>query len=89
VTDLLLGPEGPQALSSPRIPGGPFHGTGCALSAAIAAFLAKHLPVPNAVREGRAFVQQLLHHSLALGQGARVLHPQAVQSQQRSGESHG
>ena len=36
-TDYLLGPDGAQALSSPRRSGGPYHGTGCALSAAITA----------------------------------------------------
>jgi len=75
VSDLLLGPDGEQALSSPRIPGGPFHGTGCALSAAIAAFLARGRPLPEAVREGREFVQVLLRESQALGSGSRVLHP--------------
>lgn len=75
VTDLLLGPDGAQTLSSPRIPGGPHHGTGCALSAAITAFLARGLAVPEAVRAGREFLQGLIRDSLALGRGARVLHP--------------
>jgi len=89
VTDLLLGPEGAQTFSSPRIPGGPYHGTGCALSAAITAYLALGRSVPEAVQEGRAFLQLLLHHSLSLGGGARVLHPSAVHSQQDTGETHG
>jgi hydroxymethylpyrimidine/phosphomethylpyrimidine kinase len=76
VTDLLLGPDYEQALSSPRVPGGPFHGTGCALSAATAAFLAQGRSIPEAVREGRAFVQHLLQAARPLGGGARVLHPQ-------------
>jgi hydroxymethylpyrimidine/phosphomethylpyrimidine kinase len=76
VTDLLLGPDHEQALSSPRVPGGPFHGTGCALSAATAAFLAHGRGIPEAVCEGRAFVQDLLQAARSLGGGARVLHPQ-------------
>jgi len=76
VTDLLLGPDHEQALSSPRLPGGPFHGTGCALSAATTAFLARGRPIPEAVRRGREFVQHLLRHARSLGGGARVLHPQ-------------
>lgn len=75
VTDLLLGPDGEQALTSPRIPGGPFHGTGCALSAAIAAYLARGHSTPDAVHSARLFLQQLLHQSHALGRGALVLHP--------------
>jgi hydroxymethylpyrimidine/phosphomethylpyrimidine kinase len=76
VTDLLLGPDGEQALTSPRITGGPFHGTGCALSAAIAASLARGHSIPEAVKAARVFVQQLLHQAHALGRGALVLHPQ-------------
>jgi len=76
VTDLLLGPDGEQTLTSPRVTGGPFHGTGCALSAAIAAYLARGYSIPEAVKAARAFVQQLLHQAHALGRGALVLHPQ-------------
>jgi len=75
VTDLLLGPGGAQTLSSPRVPGGPYHGTGCALSAAITAYLAHGLSVPDAVRVAREFLQGLIRASLPLGRGARVLHP--------------
>ena len=76
VTDLLLGPGREQALSSPRMPDGPFHGTGCALSAAIAAHLALGRSIPDAVSQARDFVQHLLRNARALGRGARVLHPQ-------------
>jgi hydroxymethylpyrimidine/phosphomethylpyrimidine kinase len=76
VVDLLLGPDGKQALTSPRIPGGPFHGTGCALSAAITAHLARGRSIPDAVREARSFLQGLIENALALGKGALVLHPQ-------------
>ncbi len=78
VTDLLLGPDIDQALSSPRIPGGPFHGTGCALSAAIAGYLACGRSVPEAVKAARLFLQSLLQQAHALGRGALVLHPGRV-----------
>jgi len=77
VVDLLLGPEGEQALRSPRLAGGPFHGTGCALSAAITALLAHGRTMPEAVREAGSFLHQLLREALLLGKGARVLHPQS------------
>jgi hydroxymethylpyrimidine/phosphomethylpyrimidine kinase len=76
VTDLLVGPDGEEALSSPRIPGGPFHGTGCALSAAIAAYLARGQSVPEAVRRAADYVHGLIERAHALGHGALVLHPQ-------------
>lgn len=75
VTDYLLGPGRAQALSSSRFPGGPFHGTGCALSAAIAAHLARGKPVPEAVSAARDFVQELLGRAQRLGQGSLLLHP--------------
>jgi len=78
VSDLLFGPQEEQMLSSPRLPGGPFHGTGCALSAAITAHLARGRPIPDAVSEARQFVHQLLQRALPLGKGARVLHPQPI-----------
>jgi hydroxymethylpyrimidine/phosphomethylpyrimidine kinase len=77
VIDLLVGPEGEQALTSPRIPGGPFHGTGCALSAAIAAFLAHGRSVPDAVGEATSFLHRLIKQAHALGKGTLVLHPQS------------
>ena len=80
VTDLLLGPDVEQAITSPRVPGGPFHGTGCALSAAITAHLACGRTVPEAVRGGLEFVQHLLRQSRQLGSGARVLHPEPTTS---------
>ncbi len=75
VTDLLLGPDTEQALSSPRLAGGPFHGTGCALSAAITAHLARGLALPDAVTQARSFLQNLIKSAQALGKGALVLHP--------------
>ncbi len=78
VCDLLLGAEGARAFTSPRLAGGPYHGTGCALSAAITAFLARGLSIPDAVWQARDFLQQLIEASLPLGRGSRVLHPSAV-----------
>jgi hydroxymethylpyrimidine/phosphomethylpyrimidine kinase len=75
VTDLLMGPDAELALTSPRVSGGPFHGTGCALSAAITAYLARGCSVPEAVTRAHSYLQQLLQSAHALGQGACVLHP--------------
>lgn len=75
-TDWLFGPNGGSVLSSPRVPGGPFHGTGCALSAAIAALLAQGRPMLEAAQEGRDHVQGLLRRAVALGRRSLVLHPE-------------
>jgi hydroxymethylpyrimidine/phosphomethylpyrimidine kinase len=45
------------------------HGTGCTLSAAIAAYLAMGATLEDAVRAGKAFVTEAIRHALALGQG--------------------
>ncbi|MBW4554054.1 MAG: bifunctional hydroxymethylpyrimidine kinase/phosphomethylpyrimidine kinase [Aphanocapsa sp. GSE-SYN-MK-11-07L] len=45
------------------------HGTGCTLSAAIAANLALSLPPLEAVKAGKTYVTNALKHALAIGQG--------------------
>jgi hydroxymethylpyrimidine/phosphomethylpyrimidine kinase len=45
------------------------HGTGCTLSAAIAANLANGRSPLESVRAAKHYVTQALHHSLAIGQG--------------------
>jgi len=49
------------------------HGTGCALSAAIAAKLALGLELPQAVSEAKRFVEAALANSVQLGKGAALL----------------
>jgi hydroxymethylpyrimidine/phosphomethylpyrimidine kinase len=51
-----------------RLPG-EYHGSGCTLAAAIAALLARGLPLIDAVREGQEYAWQALAHGRALGQG--------------------
>jgi hydroxymethylpyrimidine/phosphomethylpyrimidine kinase len=60
-------------LAGPRIPGGDVHGTGCALSAAIAARLARGDGLPAAIEAARAFVREGIAHAQAIGSGRRVL----------------
>ncbi len=45
------------------------HGTGCVLSAAITAYLARGLAIDDAVRSGKTFVTEAIRRSLRLGQG--------------------
>jgi hydroxymethylpyrimidine/phosphomethylpyrimidine kinase len=60
-------------LEAERIEAGPVHGTGCALSAAIAAGLARGAPLPEAVDRARSFVTEAITRSQAPGGGARLL----------------
>lgn len=60
-------------LAGERIEAGPVHGTGCALSSAIAALLARGRPLESAVAEARSFVAHGLAHATPLGGGARFL----------------
>lgn len=54
------------------------HGTGCTLSSAIATYLAKGLPLEEAVAEARQFVRQALMHAPGFGFGNGPLGHQAV-----------
>jgi hydroxymethylpyrimidine/phosphomethylpyrimidine kinase len=51
------------------------HGTGCVLSAAIAAHLARGKDLLGAVRSGKAFVTEAIRHSIAIGQGIGPVDP--------------
>ena len=51
------------------------HGTGCTLSAAIAAFVAAGSELIDAVREGKAFVTDAIRHALGLGGGIGPVDP--------------
>ena len=71
--DVLAIGEDIHELDAPRMAIGPVHGTGCTLSAAIAAELARGRGLLDAVRSARTFVRRALAASLALGHGSRVL----------------
>jgi hydroxymethylpyrimidine/phosphomethylpyrimidine kinase len=54
--DVVAGPDGITVLEGSRVPTGNDHGTGCSLSAAIAAHLAQGVGVLDAVQAAKAFV---------------------------------
>jgi hydroxymethylpyrimidine/phosphomethylpyrimidine kinase len=60
-------------LAGERIPGGEVHGTGCALSAAIVARLARGDALLAAVEAARAFVREAIANAQAIGGGRSVL----------------
>jgi hydroxymethylpyrimidine/phosphomethylpyrimidine kinase len=74
--DLLIEPASFTRFMSPRIATNNTHGTGCTLSSAIAAGLAKGLELAAAVREAKAFVTAAIAASqrLAIGAGHGPVH---------------
>lgn len=70
--DLLLHAEGRWEFRGKRFEG-KVHGTGCALSAAVAAGLAQGHTVPEAVGRAHAYLQAAIARSEPRGKGARTL----------------
>jgi hydroxymethylpyrimidine/phosphomethylpyrimidine kinase len=58
--DVVAGPDGVVVLPGERVPTGNDHGTGCSLSAAVAAHLARGADVPAAIALAKAFVARAL-----------------------------
>lgn len=74
-TDLLIGPQ-PRSLSAPKSKTRNTHGTGCTLSSAIAAGLARGLSVPEAVAQAHAYLQGAIAAAdeLSVGSGHGPVH---------------
>jgi hydroxymethylpyrimidine/phosphomethylpyrimidine kinase len=70
VEDVLVVPGAePHVMAGTRIQTRHTHGTGCTLSSAIATYLAKGLPLPEAVDRARLFVRSALRAAPGFGQG--------------------
>jgi hydroxymethylpyrimidine/phosphomethylpyrimidine kinase len=67
--------HGPIWLEAKRIPGRHTHGTGCVLSAAITAGLAKGHPVAGACGAAKVFVERAIARGLDLGAGVGPVNP--------------
>ena len=68
--DLLYADGGLTWFAGKRIPNPNTHGTGCTLSSAIAANLAKGFPLTESVRRAKAYISDALAAMLDLGSGA-------------------
>jgi len=87
VSDLLLTSDAPPLwLRGPRIPSANTHGTGCTLSSAIAAHLARGATLEDAVRAARDYVRGALEAGAPVRTGAgsgplnHAWQPQAMQT---------
>lgn len=73
--DLFADGRGLEWIRGERIATAQTHGTGCVLSAAIAAHLARGTPLESAVRGGKEFVTEAIRHGLAIGGGIGPVSP--------------
>src|SRR5439155_25764461 len=73
--DLFVDPDHREWLTSERVDSPHVHGTGCVLSAAIAAHLARGAEPLPAARLGKVFVTEAIRHGLALGRGIGPVSP--------------
>src|SRR5262249_18835293 len=86
VADLLDDGEGdPLVLSGPRLAGPIPHGTGCALSSAIAARLALGAPLREAIKGARDHLARRIAAAVTVGRGRPVLGTVAVETPTASG----
>jgi hydroxymethylpyrimidine/phosphomethylpyrimidine kinase len=72
-TDLFYDGRRFIEFTSSRISGEGAHGTGCAFSAAIAAYLARGKDLEDAVRGAKRYVTKALKHRFTLGKGRAIL----------------
>jgi hydroxymethylpyrimidine/phosphomethylpyrimidine kinase len=74
--DYLLTEAGGRWFSAARIPTENSHGTGCTLSSAIAAGLAKGGTLEDAVSDAKAYITEAIRHAddLAIGKGRGPVH---------------
>ncbi len=73
--DLFVDAEGERWIEGVRIDTPNTHGTGCVLSAAITAYLARGEELIDAVRKGKAFVTEAIRHALSIGHGIGPVDP--------------
>lgn len=71
--DVLCHAGGVEYFAGPRIAGEDVHGTGCALSSAIATHLALGAPLVDACRLAKQFVAERIAHPVRPGRGAPAI----------------
>jgi hydroxymethylpyrimidine/phosphomethylpyrimidine kinase len=66
---LLMAGAGGEWLDTPVVETPHTHGSGCTLGAAITAWRARGLGLPEAVRQAKGYVNGAINHALAIGNG--------------------
>jgi hydroxymethylpyrimidine/phosphomethylpyrimidine kinase len=72
--DYLVTEDGVREFSSERYRTENTHGTGCTYSAAICAWLARGLPLPDAIGQAKEYVAGAIRHGLSIGHGHGPTH---------------
>ena len=75
---LLVVGEAPRWLDGERVPGGGAHGSGCVLSAAVCAGLARGMGPADACVAAKRFVERALAAAVGLGAGSPSIDPGAA-----------
>ena len=73
-TDLLFDGDRFSEYRAERVPTIHTHGTGCTFSAAIAAGLARGLPVPEAVGQAKSYLTEAIRRAVPIGRGRSPVH---------------
>lgn len=73
VVDVLFDGRNFTESSTARVEGRPTHGTGCAFSAALAAYLATGLELADAAARAQVYVAGAIRHGLPIGSGRTPL----------------
>jgi len=82
VRDVLVTEEGVETFRHPRVETDATHGSGCALSAAIAALLARGHNLDTAVESSAEFMARAVRYHLDVGEGPGAVH-HAVEARNR------
>lgn len=77
IVDLLFDGQSIETFKTSRIDRQTTHGTGCALSAALATFLAQGLSISNAVGKAKQFITRAISMGLEIGSGQGPTNPYA------------
>ncbi len=73
--DVLHDAHGQCEFSTARLPSPHTHGTGCQLSAAVTAQLARGCSLRDAIEEAKRFISTAIAHGLAIGKGSGPANP--------------
>jgi len=87
-TDVLVDGFGVRLFSAPRVATGNTHGTGCTLSSAIAALLARGYELDAAISRAKEYLGAALSTAPAIGHGAGPLN-HGVWSEECRGRNDG